>query len=263
MGCRERRIYWLQEKWSEKVNRLQGEIGSEEERRFFGSKGKSKKEKDSPAAEEDQEKWFTTRFKASEFFWKETFHLFQGRWRNDWTIYTQEVDFLVVHHSKKYGFFRFKTTLKKWFTNLFSKNTKEKQLGMYTEVFPFHVSNYVIIWNLFVMWTHDKMQVQHKSKKKNQTAERPSVLGIGKTFRSWFGLTILWIKLKFNNTKNNFILKRKFEDVLLARMKSENENISFFGKVKRKKIRWKKKLTKKINKKKHWKFKKTLENKIF
>jgi chromosome segregation and condensation protein ScpB len=71
------------------------------------------------------------------------------------------------------------------------------------------------------------MQVQHKSKKKNQTAERPSVLGIGKTFRSWFGLTILWIKLKFNNTKNNFILKRKFEDVLLAQTKSENENTYF------------------------------------
>jgi hypothetical protein len=92
MGCRERRIYWLQGKWNEKVNRLQGEIGSEEERRFFGSKGMSKKEKDSPAAEEDQEKWFTTRFEASEFFWKETFHLFQGRWRNDLAIYTQEVE---------------------------------------------------------------------------------------------------------------------------------------------------------------------------
>jgi hypothetical protein len=151
MGCRERRIYWLQEKWSEKVNRLQGEIGSEEERRFFGSKGKSKKEKDSPAAEEDQEKWFTTRFKASEFFWKETFHLFQGRWRNDLAIYTQEVDFLVVHHSKKYGFFRFKTTLKKWFTNLFSKNTKEKQLGMYTEVIIHnrHLRNKYLIINFY------------------------------------------------------------------------------------------------------------------
>jgi hypothetical protein len=117
MGCRERRIYWLQGKWNEKVNRLQGEIGSEEERKFFGSKGKSKKEKDSPAAEEDQEKWFTTCFKASEFFWKETFHLFQGRRRNDLAIYTEEVDFLVVHRSKTYGFFRFKTNktrTKRW-----------------------------------------------------------------------------------------------------------------------------------------------------
>jgi hypothetical protein len=89
--------------------------------------------------------------RQSEFFWKETFHLFQGRRRNDLAIYTEEVDFLVVHRSKTYGFFRFKTTLEKLFTNLFSKNTKEKQLGMYTEVIIHntHLRNKYLIINFY------------------------------------------------------------------------------------------------------------------